>query len=773
MQDDMSNSETDFKFYAQKIPTEPGCYLFWSAEDELLYVGKAKNLRNRVRNYFQKNDKSAKTIAMVKKIARIETRIVASEMEALILENNLIKKHLPKYNILLRDDKTFLYLRITNEYYPRLEITRRIVRDGSTYIGPHTSAKKFRKMIAFCQKIFRIRTCKLEFDTQGKVIKNPESRKLPCMDFHIKKCSGPCSDDITQADYLAEVEQMKKFLRGETKDVLAHLQERMMNMAKERNFEAAAKLRDLIASISSGTERQRVEFSDTTSQDFINFTREKNQAFFALLSFRHGKLLDQAEVKLKAESWETDSAVLEKFLMLWHERTDDHPSQILIPTELENTNLIEEHLSTKILVPQKGEKMRVLEMAKRNAEKSANINAIEVQAQAEIFSKALPQLAEILGMAEPPRRIECYDISHFGGTATVASQVVFIDGKPYKNEYRRFKMKTLKPGEIDDFKSLREVLDRRIKGLNNTVQREDNSAEYLEKNKPLLASLEELKEILGEIDFWILGGLASAFAIGKFWREHDDIDLLVEKKNWKKFCKALEEAEFEKIENTETFFTFKKKGFPDIDASPLGTELPIGKFTKKNCNPEAFILGETEIKTLNIKTLLKIKQNLRDTRDTPKDQEDINVIEHHMREKSVPHKPDLIVIDGGKGQLSSVLKVLPPEYQNKVISLAKREEEIFLPGQSAPLEVDANSPASKLLQRCRDEAHRFAITFNRSIREKTATKSILDDINGIGGTTRKKLLQKFGSVRDIRTASDKDLRTVLSEKQLKELRKNL
>ncbi len=773
MQGDMSNSETEFKFDAKKIPTEPGCYLYWSDDEELLYVGKAKNLRNRVRNYFQKNDKSAKTIAMVKKIARIETRIVASEMEALILENNLIKKHQPRYNVLLRDDKTFLYLRITNEYFPRLEITRRIVRDGSTYIGPNTSSKKFRQTIAFCQKIFRVRTCKLDFDDAGKVIKNPESRKIPCMDFHIKKCSGPCSGDISVEDYRAEVERMKKFLKGDTKDVLAHLQERMMNMAKERNFEAAAKLRDLINSISSGTERQRVEFTDTTSRDFVNFVRVKNQAFFALLSFRHGKLIDQAEIKLRAEEWMSDSSVVEKFLMIWHERTDDHASEILVPVELENNALLEEHLQTKIVVPQKGEKVRVLETAKRNANKIANVSAIEVQAQAEIFANALPELAEALGMDEPPRRIECYDISHFGGTATVASQVVFIDGVPRKNEYRRFKIKSFKPGEIDDFKALREVLERRIRGLNNVEERPDNSEEFLKKNEPLLKSLDELKEILGEIEFWLLGGLAAAFAVGKFWREHNDIDIFVQKKNWKKFCKALDEAGFEKTENSEVFFTFKKEGFPDIDASPLGEELPIGKFTKKNCLEEPFKLGETEIKTLNLKSLIAIKQALRDSRDNPLDESDLEIMEHAAREKSAPAVPDLLVIDGGKGQLSSVLKVLPPEFQNKVISLAKREEEVFLPGQSDPIELDINSAASKLLQRCRDEAHRFAITFNRSIREKTATKSALDDITGIGGTTRKKLLQKFGSVRDIRTASDEELRTVLSEKQLKELRKNL
>lgn len=770
MQDDMSNSENNFKFDAKKIPTEPGCYLFWSEEDQLLYVGKAKNLRNRVKSYFQKGDKSTKTIAMVKKIHRIETRIVASEMEALILENNLIKKHHPRYNVLLRDDKNFLYLRITNEYYPRIEITRRIVRDGSTYIGPHTSSKKFRKMIAFCQKIFQIRTCRLEFDDNGKVIKNPESRKLPCMDFHIKKCSGPCSGEISAEEYRAEVGRMKKFLKGDTKEVISTLQEKMMLFAKERNFEAAAKMRDLIESISTSTERQRVEFSDTTARDFINFTREKNQTFFTLLSFRNGKLLDQAEVTLRAEAWEADSTVIEKFLTIWHERTDNHPAEILIPQEIENTQLLEQHLNAKIVVPQKGEKIRVLEIAKRNADKAANVNAIETQAQAEIFAKALPELAEKLGMDTPPRRIECYDISHFGGTATVGSQVVFIDGKPYKNEYRRFKIKTLKPGEIDDFKSLKEVLDRRIRGLN---REETRGQDCLPENEKILKSVNQLHEILDGIDWWLHGGLAAAFAMGHCWRTHDDLDLLVEKKNWKRLNRILTEAEFEATQHNENFITYSKKGFPDIDASPLGAELGIGKFTKKNCEPEEHQLADTKAKILNLKSLISIKQTLQETRENPKDEQDIQIMEHFLRESAIPSIPDLLVIDGGKGQLSSVLKVLPPEFQDKVISLAKREEEVYLPGQSEPIELDINSPASKLLQRCRDEAHRFAISYNRSIREKNVTKSALDEIQGIGATTRKKLLQKFGSVRDIRSANDEDLRKVLSEKQLKELRKNL
>ncbi len=768
----MSNSENNFIFNAKKIPTDPGCYIFRGENEEVLYVGKAKHLRNRVKSYFQKNEKSPKTTALLKRIVHIETRIMASEMEALILENNLIKEHQPRYNVLLRDDKNFLYLRITNEDFPRIEITRRIVRDGSTYIGPHTSAKKFRNMIAFCQKIFKVRTCKLEFHEE-KVIKNPESRKLPCLDFHIQKCSGPCSEEIDKESYKADVEQMKKFLKGDTKEVIKNLKEKMMRLATEKKFEAAAKMRDLIESISTSTEKQRAEFNDSTSRDFVNFYREKNKAYFALLSFRHGKLLDQASVTLHAESWETDATVVENFLIQWHERTDDHPLEIIIPIELENTALLEEILQSKILLPQKGEKVRVLEIAERNARQSANIARVEEQAHAEIFAKALPELAEKLGLPSPPRRIECYDISHFSGTHTVASQVVFIDGIPRKNEYRRFKIQSLKPGEIDDFKALKEVLERRMRGFTNGNETEDESEKWAKKNAAILKQLEKFSKLLKDVEWALFGGLGAALVIGKFWREHQDFDVLVAKKHWKKLMKILEKEKFKMTENNEHFFTCTKKGFPPIDISPLGEELPIGKFTKKNFVEEAVNVGKTEIFTLNLKSLIAIKQMLTQSREDPRDEPDLEIMEHALRENKAPANPDLIVIDGGKGQLSSVMKVIPPEFQGMVISLAKREEEIFVPGKSKPLEIDPHSAASKLLQRSRDEAHRFAISFNRSLREKSVTKSALDEISGIGGATRKKLLKTFGSLRDVRNASDEALLKVVSEKQLKALRKQL
>jgi excinuclease ABC subunit C len=650
-----------FSFQSKQIPTDPGCYLFLDGEGIILYVGKAKNLRKRVSSYFQKTKKSSKTDSLVKKIRKIETRVVKTEMEALILENNLIKEHLPKYNILLRDDKNFLYLRITNEAFPRLEITRRIVRDGSFYLGPKTSAKKFRETIAFCQKVFQIRTCKLEFakfEPGLKIIQNPENRKIPCLDFHIKKCSGPCAGSLSVEEYQSDIQRMKQFLRGDTREVIQDLQGKMMMAAKERNFEHAAKLRDLIQSIEASTLKQTVQFSDLTHRDFISFVRVDRSVFFVRIAFRNGKYLDQNEVEFRAEEFATEVEVLEQFLLQFYERVDEMPSEIYIPTEIENEAELVfllsekfEGVRCKIMVPQRGEKKQALEIAHKNAQKFAEQTQGQALSQAENFSKALPELAEVLGLSSPPRRIECYDISHFAGEQTVASQVVFVDGKPKKSEYRRFHIKDLKPGEIDDFKSLNEVLRRRFLGMKNEQ------------------------------------------------------------------------------------FVFEKAA-ADI-AKKMEEE------TREDASLEA---------------------------EEPKEESRI---------------PDLIVIDGGKGQLSAVMKLfleggadnalLPEGFdpQRQIISLAKRKEEVFVPGGSDPIELSKDSAASKLLQRLRDEAHRFAISFNRNLRTKVLIKSALDEISGIGPSTKKKLLSTLGSVSGIKNASDESLLQIINAKQLANIRKNL
>jgi len=421
---------------------------------------------------------------------------------------------------------------------------------------------------------------------------------------------------------------MTQFLRGQTGEVLKILTEKMKKFAVEKNFEAAAKTRDTIQSIEASTRKQTVQFDDDINRDFVHFVRHENAVYIVRIAFRRGKLLDQNEFSFRAEEFISDQEILESFLLQFYEKVQEMPSEIFVPVQLDDAEktaqFLSEHFGNNekmtILIPQRGEKKIVLDMTGKNAKLFTERKLIKEESHAQNFAKALPRLAETLNLKEVPRRMECFDISHLGGTSTVASQVVFINGEPKKSEYRRFTVKTLLDGQIDDFAAMNEILARR------------------------------------------------------FARKDD-----------KKFAE---------------------------------------KF------------------------------------------------------------PDLIVIDGGKGQLSSVMKAVtrfskaksfPKNFRptKQIIALAKREEEIFLPNKKEPIELPFDDPALKLLQRIRDEAHRFAISFHRSVRDKKAIKSVLDDIPLIGGLTKKKLLQTFRSVGEIKKMSDKDLLTVLNKKQLENLKKNL
>ncbi len=821
----MKKESKEFKYNRNKIPRNPGCYLFFDAKDELLYVGKAKDLRKRVSSYFQKTKKPLKTATMVKKIARIETRIVNSEMEALILENNLIKEFMPQFNVLLRDDKNFLYLRVTKEDFPRIEVTRRIIRDGSFYVGPKTSAKKFRETINFCQKVFQIRTCRVGIVSKNsdgspltkgaggiseksreklEITSNPERKKIPCMDFHIKKCSGPCAGKISRRKYNEQVALMKKFLRGDTKEVIKNLTEQMMSLAKEKKFEAAAKIRDLIKSIEVSTEKQRVQFADEISRDFLNFYREKNNIYFVRLSFRQGRFIDQNEVKFKAGEFLEDAEVWEKVLLQFYDKVDENPAKIFVPTEPENKEQLEELLKTKIIVPQKGDKKKILAMAEKSAKNFAGKSRIEAMAQEEIFAQALPRLAEKLGLEKPPRRIECYDISHLSGTHTVASQVVFIDGKPKNSEYRRFKIKTLKSGEIDDFASMKEVLERRFRGISQKKESSNNQ------------NASELPLLLGEGG----GEVNSKESIKENWYKSRE-KILENAKKLRKKQTRLEEIMWMALRN-RNFCNLKfRRQFP-IENYILDFYCPAKKVAveidgiqheeennKDYDKKRTAFLKKKKIKVIrfsNADVLNNLEEVLNKLYEfTSPHPDPLPEGEGDAKEQDkIPRNPDLIVIDGGKGQLSAVLNVLknmsnlPLNIEKQVIAIAKQEEEIFrgkfrLPSPDLTqdkksfksglnstdeiifekLAIDPDSAESKLLQRIRDEAHRFAISFNRNLREKSAKKSRLDEILGIGPKTKKELLQKFGSPAGIRKASDTELLKILNKKQLENLRKNL
>jgi excinuclease ABC subunit C len=747
-----------FKYDSKKIPTDPGCYLYWDKDDKLLYVGKAKNLRKRVSSYFQKTKQSPKTALMLKKIARIETRTVNSEIEALILENNLVKQYKPKFNVLLRDDKNFLYLRITNEDEPKLEITRRVLKDGSTYFGPKTSSKEFRKTIKFCQKYFG-----------AKMVRSNQ-------DYYINQL---LAKETSPEEYRANIERMKRFLKGNTKEVLQELQAKMQAFAVEKNFEAAAKVRDTILSIDESTQKQTVEFTDLIDRDFINYVIEDKKVYLVRLAFRQGKLRDSNQMTLKVSEFSEAEEILSNFLMQFYERVTEYPREIFLPAIPADKEALETLLSTEffegqrveLFQPQKGDKKTILDLAAKNAQHFAEKDKVQALSQAENFAKALPEIAEALNLPEPPKRIECYDISHFAGKDTVASMVVFVDGKSKKSEYRRFKVKTLGKGKIDDFASMEEVLGRRFRRT---------------AAKPGLDSSSGLtmKPVQTDEEWKIYHAIRKKEL---FERHHPEIEY------------NRNHPDDQKAQNMPVVFYEKDQiiGAARLDKlsktrlclrtfAILESRQGQGLGTLANALVEAHAL-EHGFKSLVLNARPEAKafyQKLGYETDFWKgdagdDQKCQPMGKKLLAKKDKWQLPDLVVIDGGKGQLSSVMKIFKTlevegfDPQTQVISLAKREEQIFRPGVKEPLELDFDSAALKLLQRLRDEAHRFAISFNRSLRQKSQQKSILDEIAGIGPTTKKKLMQTFESVSGIRDASDTELLKVVNQKQLKSLRRQL
>ncbi len=747
-----------FKFEPKKIPTNSGCYLYYDAEDNLLYVGKAKNLRKRVSQYFQKTKQTVKTSLMVSKITRIETQVVNSEIEALILENNLIKEYKPKFNILLRDDKNFTYLRVTNETEPKLEIVRRVIKDGSTYFGPKTSGKEFKETVKFCQKFFG-----------AKMVK-------PNQDYYINQLIGK---ELPLEEYQANMQRMKAFLRGQTKEVIAELTERMMAFAKESNFEAAARMRDTIQSIDKSTQKQTVEFTDLIDRDFINYHQDGKDIFCVRMAFRQGKFRDLNHIKFKGAEFNEPSEILTQMLMQFYEKVTDYPREIFVPEALENHQILEQFLTdnffenqkTEICTPQKGDKKKILELAAKNAKNEAEKTKIEEMSQAENFSKALPELTKALNLKEPPKRMECYDISHFSGTHTVASMVVFINGQPKTSEYRRFNIKSLPNGKINDFASMEEVLSRRF-------QRTESGLTQVRTREVVMKPVETKKE----------------------WTEYHRI------RKSELFDRYQPEVQYDPEQKDE----FKNKNHPMVfylgnqiigtvrlDEKPkkqlimrlMAIDEPL---QRQNYGSQALKLIETWALEQKYKHLVLNAQPavidfyLKNgfeadywKGDAHSDCGCVPMGKELLVKKEKWSLPDLVVIDGGKGQLSSTMKVFKDlkvegfDPQNQIISLAKRDEQIFRPSSREPIELDFDNPGLKLLQRIRDEAHRFAISANRNLRQKSQTKSVLDEVPGIGPGSKKKLMKEFETVGGIREASDQDLLKIINKKQLDNLRKHL
>ena len=581
-----------FQDKLKNIPTKPGVYQFKNKDGDIIYIGKAKNLRNRVRSYFQKNKyQTPKNQSMIKRIANVEWIIVRSNVEALLTEANMIKEVQPKYNVDLKDDKSFPFIRITNEPYPQVLLTRKIEKDGSKYFGPYTDVKNLRYSLKALHKIFPVRSCSYYMDDQTVVAKKV---KL-CLDYHIKKCEGPCEGIVSRDHYNAMIDRVIKFLQGRTKETEDYVRKQMDIAAADLRYEDAAMYRDQYNAIRRFKERQRKVAADFDDRDIFALARKDDIGVMTVLRVRNGRIFGREKISLQNLD-EDESAVFSSVISRFYMDTDFLPKEITVVTLPDGQDDLEEWLTEKkgskviIRQPQRGEKAKEVRLSYQNAKLLLGEWLINRKKRRELVPKMVNQLQDDLQLKAPPRRIEAFDISHLGGTNTVASMVCFVDGKARKSEYRKFKIKTVVG--IDDFAAMREVVHRR----------------YLRVKK--------------------------------------------------------------------------EKG----------------------------------------------------------------------------SLPDLILIDGGKGQLSmavSALRELGLDYIT-IIGLAKRLEEVFVPGISEPQSIHKQSPGLILLRRIRDEAHRFAITFQRSKR-KNVLSSIFDDIEGMGPKRVQKLLQSYDSTKSIANTDLKDI----------------
>ena len=590
----------------ETLPNKPGCYLMKNVDDKIIYVGKAINLRHRVRSYFQNSVKhTVKTRQMVSHIDHIDWIVVESELEALILEMNLIKKNRPQYNIQLKDDKRYPYIKIEFQNpYPRILVTRQMVQDGSRYFGPYTSVWAVHQTLDLLRRIFPYLTCDREITGQ-------DSR--PCLYYDIKLCSGPCINAISQADYYAMMEDIASFLEGKTADIVNRLQKQMSDAAENLNFERAAALRDQIQAIDRVVEKQKIVSNDDTDSDVIAIARSEKEACIQLFYIRNGKLIGQEYFIMKGTEDEADQEVVSEFIKQFYSDAATIPPQMLLPVELEEHRIIQQWLrqqrggkKSTLKVPKTGNEKDLVNMAAENAIETLRALKTQWENDTNKQSEALTELQSALQLPEPPNRIECYDISNTQGTLSVGSMVVFEQGVPKKNLYRRFNIKTVEGP--NDFDSMTEVLTRRLKRWQSASEKDNKTG--------------------GKID------------------------------------------------------------------------------------PSFSVL------------------------------------------------PDLIIIDGGKGQLGRAVEVLKDfDLLDRVhvVGLAKREEEIFIPFHSDPIILPRNSEGLYLVQRIRDEAHRFAITAHRGRRTKEGLASQLEKIPGIGPVKRKALLKKFGSIDAIAAASKEEL----------------
>jgi excinuclease ABC subunit C len=488
----------------KNLPSSPGIYQFINEKGKVIYVGKARNLRNRVRSYFHNNYTSAKTAALVNKIEDVQLIITDNEIEALVLENNLIKELKPRYNINLKDDKSFPYIKITYEPFPRIYPTRRVIRDGSKYFGPYTSVHNMKSALRMINQIFRIRSCKLNI-TDDAV----EKKKFKvCLDYHIKKCDGPCEGFVTAAEYGEMVNEVSKVLKGKTDDLISELNGRMTSMVENLEFEKAADVRDKISQLKLISEKQKIVSEDFEDRDVLAYTCEGKECTCSILNIRSGKLVAKKQLRLGIEIDEEPANIISAVLRFYYSEFVEVPKEIVLEAEPADCEIINEWLNIKagrkvrFTVPQRGNLRSLLKMCKENAILQMKELQLQKMKNEGGVPFAVTALQRDLHMKEIPRKIECFDISNLQGTDTVASMVVFEDGKPKKSLYRKYIIKDVVGP--DDFSSMREVIKRRYL----KIKEEGSSLPDLimvDGGKGQLSSAVEILDELGFTDYKIIG----------------------------------------------------------------------------------------------------------------------------------------------------------------------------------------------------------------------------------------------------------------------------
>jgi excinuclease ABC subunit C len=587
----------------KRLPAKPGVYIFRDDDGRVLYIGKAKSLRPRVRSYFQKTpDSRAQIQALPRRVADVEVIVTGTEAEALHVEQNLVKRHRPPFNIRLRDDKSFPYIAVTLEdEYPRVMFTRERHRRGVAYFGPYANAKKVRETLDVLNRVFQYRPC--EGPKPGR------HSGIPCLDYHIERCKAPCVGYISKDEYGELIDGVIEFLSGETRPILRDLERRMQEAAAGERFEDAARYRNRLFAIRHLAERQAADRRSVGTVDVIGIAVEGDRAAVQIFPLRDGRLVDRYGFHLENAAGEDVGAVLEAFALEYYGSAPSIPPQIVVPPAVGDTSALEEFLSDRrgsrveVRAPVRGEKKRLQDLADQNARLALESDVIQAEQKRLRRVEALEELRECLNLESLPIRMECYDISNIQSESPVGSMVVFQDAVPKKAHYRKFGVRRLEAGP-DDFAAIEEVVSRRFARLHDAA-----AAEY---------------------------------------------------------------------------------------------------------------------------------------------------------DESFAAVPNLVVIDGGKGQLSAALAAMQAYDLPRVavISLAKKEEVVFVPGRPDPIVLPRDSAGLQLLQRIRDEAHRFALGFHRQRRETRARGSIFDDLQGIGPVRRRALLRHFGSAERLLEASQEELEGV-------------